>query len=279
MSSQDTAETWCAKTTQEPSDESLEARVAALENQVQDLCGIVDQQAETINAQNETIRDNQAQLETQNEIIDTQQAQIDELEAKLETETERRKSVESELEELTDDCDWLNDILFDLEDDLFGEYQSTLALSELDADSIAEHLIETQSSDTESGDDANDDGNSILQNSLTKVLQWPREVVERELTKNEALARKVAQRIPELAKKTGKGYVITSRMIGDFFVSDRGQRPHTQTVARIIDFLVRFAGEHVEVSKKRGRKRLAFDEELVAALDHTRGDGGNPRGA
>ena len=57
-------------------------------------------------------------------------------------------------------------------------------------------------------------------------------------------------------------------MIGDFFVSDQGQRPHTQTVARIIDFLVRFAGEHVEVSQKHGRKRLAFNEELVAALYH-----------
>ena len=44
-------------------------------------------------------------------------------------------------------------------------------------------------------------------------------------------------------------------------------------------FLVRFAGEQVEVSKKRGRKRLAFDEELVAALDHTRGDSRNPQGA
>ena len=42
-----------------------------------------------------------------------------------------------------------------------------------------------------------------------------------------------------------------------------------ETIARIIDFLVRFAGEHVEVSNKHGRKRLAFDEELVAALDHT----------
>ena len=50
-----------------------------------------------------------------------------------------------------------------------------------------------------------------------------------------------------------KGYVITSRMIGDFFVSDQGPRSHTQTVARIIDFLVRFAGEHVSVSKKHGR--------------------------
>ena len=68
-------------------------------------------------------------------------------------------------------------------------------------------------------------------------------------------------------------------MIGNFFVSDQGERLHTQTVARIIDFLVRFAGEHVEVSKKHGRKRLAFDEELVAALHHSRGDVGNPRGA
>ena len=246
MSSQDTAETRCAKTPHAPSDESLEARVAALENQVRDLYGIVDQQAETIEAQNETIRDKQAQLDTQNETIDAQQAQIDEPEEKLETETEQRESLESELEDLVDDCEWLSDILFNLEDDLFGEYQSTLALSELDADSITAHLIETQSDDSESANEANDDNNSILQNSLTKVLQWPRDVVERELTKNEALARKVAQRIPELAKKTGKGYVITSRMIGNFFVSDRGQRPHTQTVARIIDFLVRFAGEHVE---------------------------------
>ena len=93
---------------------------------------------------------------TQNEIIDAQQAQIDELEAKLETETEQRKSVESELEDLADDCEWLSDILFELEDDLFGEYQSTLALNELDADSIAEHLIETQSDDSESGDETND---------------------------------------------------------------------------------------------------------------------------
>ena len=172
----------------------------------------------------------------------------------------------------------LEDIVFDLEEDLFGEYQSTLALSELDADSIVEYLIETQSDDSASADDASDDSNLILQNSLRKVLQWPREVVEHELTKNEALAQKIAEHLPDLAKKTGKGYVITSRMIGDFFVSDQGPRPHTQTVARIIDFLVRFAGEHVSVSKKHGRKRLAFDEEPVAALYHDRGDTGNSRG-
>ena len=46
-------------------------------------------------------------------------------------------------------------------------------------------------------------------------------------------------------------------MIGDFFVSDQGQRPHTQTIARIINFLVRFAGEHIEVSRRHRRKRLS----------------------
>ena len=72
MSQRNSPETRCAKTPHAPSDESLEARVAALENQVQDLFGIVEQQAETIDAQQE-------QLDVQDETIDAQQEQIQEL--------------------------------------------------------------------------------------------------------------------------------------------------------------------------------------------------------
>ena len=86
MSSKDTAETRCAKTPHAPSDESLEARIAALENQVQDLYGIIDQQAETIDAQqaqldaqDNTIDTQQDQLNAQDETIDAQQEQIQEL--------------------------------------------------------------------------------------------------------------------------------------------------------------------------------------------------------
>ena len=258
-----------AATIQNPDREmTTTERISQLETMVVQLCEGIAERDETIEAQ-------QAQLDDQQEQLDDKQAQINDLKAKLETETERRKSVESELEDLADDCDWLNEILFELEDDLFGEYASTIALNELGADSLIEYLLEDHTDDAE----ATEEESSLLGNPLRKILQWPRNVVERELTKNEALARKVAEHLPDLAKKTGKGYVITSRMIGNFFVSDQGERLHTQTVARIIDFLVRFAGEHVEVSKKHGRKRLAFDEELVAALHHDRGDIGNSRGA
>ena len=150
-------------------------RISQLETMVVQLCEEIAERDETIEAQ-------QAQLDDQQAQLDDKQAQINDLKAKLETETERRKSVESELEDLADDCEWLNDILFDLEDDLFGEYQSTIALNELGADSLIEYLLEDHTDDAETTEAEN----SLLGNPLRKILQWPRKVVERELTKNEA---------------------------------------------------------------------------------------------
>ena len=125
-----------AATIQNPDREmTTTERISQLETMVVQLCEGIAERDETIEAQ-------QAQLDDQQEQLDDKQAQINDLKAKLETETERRKSVESELEDLADDCEWLNDILFDLEDDLFGEYQSTIALNELGADSLIEYLLE-----------------------------------------------------------------------------------------------------------------------------------------
>ena len=61
--------------------DSLEARIVALENQVQDLFGTVDQQAETIENQQDQLNAKNETIETQQDQIDAQQEQIQELTA------------------------------------------------------------------------------------------------------------------------------------------------------------------------------------------------------
>ena len=66
--------------------DSLEARIVALENQVQDLFGIVDQQAETIETQQDQLNAQNETIEAQQDQIDAQQEHIQELTAQQSTE-------------------------------------------------------------------------------------------------------------------------------------------------------------------------------------------------
>ena len=66
--------------------DNLEARIVALENQVQELFGIVDQQAETIETQQDQLNAQNETIEAQQDQIDAQQEHIQELTAQQSTE-------------------------------------------------------------------------------------------------------------------------------------------------------------------------------------------------
>lgn len=54
-------------------------------------------------------------------------------------------------------------------------------------------------------------------------------------------------------------------------------RPHTQTVARVMKFVDDFGDSGVEIIKRRGQRKVVFDEELVECIkqgNHDRCDWG-----
>jgi hypothetical protein len=69
--------------------------------------------------------------------------------------------------------------------------------------------------------------------------------------------------------------VVDSRAIKRVLTASEGKRLHTQTVARVMDFLADLGKDAVELIKRRGRKLVVFDPDAADRLaNHDRCDGG-----
>jgi hypothetical protein len=77
----------------------------------------------------------------------------------------------------------------------------------------------------------------------------------------------VAKDILQYSKKCQAGRTISSSDIATILKSGTDCKGRTTTVARVMDFLDEFGEDKVEVVKRRGTKRVIFDEELAQALD------------
>ena len=62
------------------------------------------------------------------------------------------------------------------------------------------------------------------------------------------------------------GYAIPSTDLRKVLKAKDGSTPHTQTVARVMEFLDELGGEEVTLVKHRGTKRIAFTPEAVERL-------------
>lgn len=118
------------------------------------------------------------------------------------------------------------------------------------------------------------------QTPLEEVVSLPEELAEDELTANQERARFLAKDVTDYAQKVPAGLVIDSSIIRKVIKAKEGERPHTQTVARVMEFINDLGKEGTNLVKRRGNKMVSFSKELVRKLEranHTRCDRGrNP---
>ena len=133
------------------------------------------------------------------------------------------------------------------------------------------------SADTTPGVEEEGTGSQPSQTPLERICSLPEHVVDRELTTNQERARFIARDIRDHTEKAPAGLVVDSRAIKRVLTASEGKRPHTQTVARVMNFLEELGKEDVQLKKRRGKKLVVVDPEAATryAAHHDRCDGGN----
>lgn len=134
---------------------------------------------------------------------------------------------------------------------------------------LEERLDEQEAADSDDANptpDVEDDASTDTQTPLEQVATLPDEAALSQLSANQRRARFVAKDVEQYASKVPAGYAITSGEISTVLRAGTDSSGRTQTVARVMDFLDRLGGGMVKVVKRRGTKRVIFDEGLVQKL-------------
>jgi prefoldin subunit 5 len=142
--------------------------------------------------------------------------------------------------------------------------------------------LEEQNQETQPGSDDATPGVDAVKNRsqntetpLERICAIPEHVADRELTANQERARFIARDVRDYAESAPAGLVIDSRAIKRVLTAVEGKRPHTQTVARVMDFLDDLGKEGVQQKKRRGKKFIVVDPEAADRLaNHDRCDRG-----
>ena len=166
----------------------------------------------------------------------------------------------------------------------FADVRSRITDTEADIEDLE---TRTQQTEAHSGDapprgEGNESGAPAGEIPLYRVCALPEEMAARELTANQERARFIAKDVRDYAEKCRAGLVIDSRAIKRVITAKEGTKPHTQTVARVMNFLDRLGKDSVEQKKRRGKKLVVVDQELAGRLSdasataahHARGDRG-----
>ncbi|WP_336346113.1 hypothetical protein [Halalkalicoccus ordinarius] len=117
-------------------------------------------------------------------------------------------------------------------------------------------------------------GTQTSQTPLERICALPEHVADRELTTNQERARFIARDVCDYAEKAPAGLVIDSRAIKRVITASEGKRPHTQTVARVMNFLEELGKADVQQTKRRGKNLIVVDPEAATryATHHDRCD-------
>ena len=153
------------------------------------------------------------------------------------------------------------------------EMEEQLAEIEIEQDQSSEHrkhlqgrlhTLEAESEETDTSSASADDEEPST--PLGRILQLPKEVVQKKLSANQQRALLIAKDIREYAKQVPAGFAVNSRTIRTVLQAKEEQALHTQTITRVMEFLDRLGKEHVRVVKRRGTKRVIFTETTVDRL-------------
>ena len=118
---------------------------------------------------------------------------------------------------------------------------------------------EPDSEDVSPGVEGDETGSQTPKTPLERICALPEHIAERELTANQERARFIARDIQDYAEKAPAGLVIDSRAIKRVLTAAEGKRPHTQTVARVMDFLDDLGKQKIQQKKRRGKKIIVAD--------------------
>lgn len=103
--------------------------------------------------------------------------------------------------------------------------------------------------------------------TLEKVVSWPDTAAENELDENENHARRIAANLGAYVTRTPQGMKLGSSDVKTALLSREGETPHTQTVARVMDFLESLGEALVrEDTIKNGERRLYWVEDAPGRL-------------
>ena len=133
---------------------------------------------------------------------------------------------------------------------------------------------EADSTDATPGVEDEEIGTQTSQTPLERICSLPEPVADRELTTNQERARFIARDARDYAEKAPAGLIIDSRAVKRIITAKEGKHPHTQTVARVMDFLDELGKDEVKLKKRRGKKFVVVDPE-AADQYHDRCDGVN----
>ena len=191
-----------------------------------------------------------------------------ELRASNEQLEERADQAEAERDELNEQIPDLESQLADARDHTGREF-ATVRARMTDTENTVEEF-EEQITELEGGFadvtprvEEGKTGSQDTETPLERICQLPEHLADRELTANQERARFIASDVQDYAEKCPAGLVIDSRAIKRVITASEGKRPHTQTVTRVINFLDDLGKNAVELKKRRGRKLVVFDPEVV----------------
>ncbi|MFC7010076.1 hypothetical protein [Halalkalicoccus salilacus] len=185
--------------------------------------------------------------------------------------TERVEELEAELEQKDDRIDELEAQLTEYKRFAGAEFADVRGRI-TDVEEQVQTLESSLENTTSEG--ANQMSAQTAETPLERICALPEQIADRELTTNQDRARFIARDVRDYAEKAPAGLVIDSQTIAKVLTAAEGTKPHTQTVARVMDFLEKLGKDEVEQTKRRGKKLVVVDPE-AADRYHDRCDRAN----
>jgi hypothetical protein len=109
---------------------------------------------------------------------------------------------------------------------------------------------------------------------LEDIVALPESVAETELSANQQRARFLARDVRDYTDKAPAGWCLTAGQVGTVLKAGLDITPHSETVRRVIQILEDLCDDAATVRKRRGEKRIVFDEDLVQRLERQQANDG-----
>jgi hypothetical protein len=160
----------------------------------------------------------------------------------------------------------------------FADVRARITNTETEIETVEDTVSDTDSNAGNGDNTGSETGVRNNDTPLETICSLPEYLAARELSANQERARFIGKDVRDYAEKCPAGLVIDSRAIKRVITAKEGTKPHTQTVARVMDFLEELGKDGIEQTKRRGRKLLAVDPDMADRLasadvgDHTRCD-------
>jgi chromosome segregation ATPase len=204
-------------------------------------------------------------LESVSEKLNALTDRVEELEAEVERKDERIEELEAELTEYKR-----------FAGSEFADVRGRITNVE-DQTQELETTLQEMPTETTAAEENGASQTTTTETPLERICTFPAHIVDRELTTNQQRARFIARDVQDYAEKAPAGLVLDSQTIAKVITAAEGSKPHTQTVARVMDFLEKMGKDEVEQMKRRGKKLVVVDQD-AADRYHDRCDRANEQG-